>query len=157
MPEDTSGLTGDREGVVDLPVNSEHFVSLLRLLDRQTKRPDISWSEMEAVLKIGARYEFVAVPDFALIDVGRDMHDQSAWPIFRFASQQRFFALAKFAVSHFHQVNLIAHASPETFYVALLRDIPGDYSAALMRAIAEHAPEKPANNRWMKISGSFTL
>jgi hypothetical protein len=157
MPDDTAELTGDSERIVELPVESSGFISLLRVIERIPAQYYEPWNTMKEVLDIGARYEFFAVSSFILQGAHRALGPVTAWPIFVFAAKQDCFPLAKVAVSHLVGHNVISCASYEDFPLHFLAELPGNYGGALIRAMAKHPKEDVLSEKWEKISSSFTL
>jgi hypothetical protein len=156
MPDDTAELTGNSERIVDLPVKSSDFISLLRVIERIPAQNE-SWDTMKEVLELGARYGFFAVPSFILQDAPRALECNTGWSIFEFAAKQKYFPLAKLAILYFHNDSKLCHRTSEDFPPNLLADVPGNYGGALIRAMGQQPPESSREGKWERISRSFTL
>lgn len=165
MPDYDSKIAGDSDRTVDLPVESARFAVLLRLLDLERPVDPYNWKELEDVLALGEQYKFVSIPKLVSFPASRDIIPSTAWPIFSFASKHRFLSLAKAAI--FKSVPTTtdsygrASSSFESQPTSSFRELPGDYSVALVRAIALN-PQLPNQSipeveRWSKISCAFTL
>jgi hypothetical protein len=119
MPEHTRELSGQSEKVVHLDIDSERFAKLLRFLnDGPEARAELDWPTLEAIVETGDRYESDIVPELvargAVSVLPDDRHTFSEpFSIFKFAAQNDFYDLAKFAISFCYATELqnAAHLS----------------------------------------------
>jgi hypothetical protein len=157
MSDHFSQLSDDSEKVIDLPVDSSRFARLMKILDRERKGDVYKWEELEEVLELGKTYDFVALPELVSFSARKCITGPTAWRIFRFASQNDFLGLAKAAIA------LLSSQRPSDDFKDLapsvFKDLPGDYSVALLQAMAKYPyrPNVSSDERWRQISMAFAI
>lgn len=95
-----------------------------------------------------------------LVAAQSDKYAQKApWAVFEFASQYEYLALARLAISYFHMDPEINCMSAATFLPTFFSEVPGDYVAALYRAMGRKNWWAILNKEsdWEEIAAAFKL
>jgi hypothetical protein len=162
MPEHSSELSGQSEKVVHLDIDSERFAKLLRFLnDGPEARAGLDWPSLEAIVETSDRYKFDIVPELVArgaVSVLRDNRHTFSEPlsIFRFAAENDFYDLAKFAISFCYATELQDTAHLSQVNCQWFDGVPGRYVAALLCAMATSGDGDDCWD-WQLISAKFSV
>jgi hypothetical protein len=148
------------EGFYKININSQDFFTILQLHD-PNGAVGATWDRIESVLETGSRHGFWLLPSLvASIAAKSDGHAKhNPWSVFEFASRVDCFGLAKLAISHFHRDAIIRSLSPATFEPAFFSKFPGNYVAALYKAMMtkDWATVLDKESDWEEIAMAFKL
>ena len=162
MPEHTRELSGQSEKVVHLDIDSERFAKLLRFLnDGPEARAGLDWSSLEAIADTSDRYQFDIVPELVArcaVSVLRDDRHTYSEPlsIFRFAAQNDFYDLAKFALLFCYATELQGTKHLREVRCQWFDGVSGRYVAALLSAMATSGDGDDCWD-WRLISAEFDV
>ena len=166
VPDYSEELSGQSEKLVHLNVDPSIFAKLLDFLDKgPTPTRELHWTILRQIAEIGVRYQFESLPHLIAGAAVRLLHLAwespptriDAWTVLKFAAQNHLPDLAKYAITFFITTyfatveGLLRHGSCDTF-----SDIPGNYTAALLRAMMQVPLGSGADHDdWKTVSGLF--
>jgi len=149
-------MRGDK--LVKLECDPMHFALLLTLLNKTRETDPYSWDELASIIKLGATYGFIHMPELVHPWATRCLDECNATIIFQFAGAYEYADLAKFVIPMLAKTDLgyfDANELPLSFY----DKIAPRYAAALAIAISQH-PYRPGEDmceRWQHISAAFQV
>jgi hypothetical protein len=123
----------------------------------------MEWVSLRDIAETGSRYQFDSLPHLivgAAVKVLRSGPDGQcyAFQIFEFASQHDLPDLAKYAIAFFASTTFVAARDAARVSCPTFSNIPGNYTAALLKAMALHPiPSYHAKINWGAVAGSFDV
>ena len=126
-----------RDKLVKLECDPMHFALLLSLLNKTRETDPYSWDELARIIKLGATYDFIHMPELVHPFAARCLDDSNAATISQFAGAYEYPDLAKYAIPKFTNSelgNFDASELPLSFY----DKIAPRYAAALVIAMSQH-------------------
>lgn len=158
MPSPSESPASNAARIVPLDCTSYDLALLLRLIENGGDR-SYQWSELTRVLAVGARYQFQHIASFVRQPASHRIDGGNVKEIFNFAGSHGFHDLAKLAIAGFVNSSSMWNAEYDDLPLSLFKGIPGEYGAALIRAMAKHQPVAGLTEvvRWQRISGAFDV
>jgi len=156
MPPHSDGAVANSAKLVHLDCPSSDFASLLGLVDRSGTRKSYMWSELSTIIKLGATYQFVHIPDLVHQPASRCLNSSNAPEIFQFASAHGLSDLAKVSLADFAASRFDSY-DYNHFGLTFFDEMTPRYAAALVIAMAPYSHTTHAGSvaRWQKISAAF--
>lgn len=160
MPEFSAELHGlSEKEPIPIDITEKDFVTILQIHD-----PDdmvtMSWRRVSSALEAGDDLGFDLLP-IMVAAKSNDYVQSSPWAVFEFAAQYEYIALARLAISYFHQDSQINTMTLATLKPSFFSEVPGDYVSALYRAMGTGKIHRLTilnqESVWEEISAAFKV
>lgn len=124
--------------MVHLDCGSDDFALFLGLIETGGRR-SYNWDELSRVLVLGAQYQSQHIASFVRQPASHCIAYDTVKEIFHFAASNGFHDLAKLAVAGFG-CSTFTRLKYDEMPLSVVKGIPGEYGAALIRAMAKNEP-----------------
>jgi hypothetical protein len=136
MPDHEEKLCGDSARQITFNAKPAVLALLLELIQQRRIASRPTWPEIESVITLGERFQFVHVPSLVVCHLTAYSADGDSWGTFVLASKLRLREIGRHAIRYMHR-SAIEGCLADSIPASLLKEVAGDWALALANVMKD--------------------